>query len=73
MNKHLIQSEARTNLGIANTQALDTAETNNPQGAPFKSISSDILFSGARELMIQHADDTYRLRITNQGKLILTK
>lgn len=35
--------------------------------------TSKILFSGAREIVIEHAGDEYRLRLTNQGKLILTK
>ncbi|HZV99230.1 MAG TPA: hemin uptake protein HemP [Methylophilaceae bacterium] len=35
--------------------------------------SSKELFSGARELLIEHAGGEYRLRLTNQGKLILTK
>ena len=36
-------------------------------------VTSEVLFSGARELVIQHAGEDYRLRLTNQGKLILTK
>ncbi len=38
-----------------------------------KIISSEILFSGQRELTIQHMGQIYRLRQTQQGKLILTK
>ncbi len=38
-----------------------------------KVITSECLFAGARELVIQHAGEHYRLRVTNQGKLILTK
>ncbi len=38
-----------------------------------RAITSEVLFAGKRELLIQHAGDSYRLRITNQGKLILTK
>jgi hemin uptake protein HemP len=38
-----------------------------------KRLCSIELFSGARELVIEHAGDEYRLRQTNQGKLILTK
>lgn len=37
------------------------------------SITSEALFAGRRELMIKHAGEEYRLRLTNQGKLILTK
>lgn len=38
-----------------------------------KIIRSEDLFGGARELVIKHGDEDYRLRLTNQGKLILTK
>lgn len=31
------------------------------------------LFSGQRQINIVHNDETYRLSITKQGKLILTK
>ena len=37
------------------------------------SIDSRDLFSGARELTITHGSDVYRLRLTSQNKLILTK
>lgn len=36
-------------------------------------LSSDALLGGAREVIIEHAGDEYRLRLTNQNKLILTK
>lgn len=36
-------------------------------------LDSRNLFAGTRELTILHGDDTYRLRITAQNKLILTK
>lgn len=38
-----------------------------------KSTNSEELFAGARALVIEHAGEKYRLSITNQGKLILTK
>lgn len=42
--------------------------------APRKpSISSGELMGNSRELIILHAEDQYRLRITSTGKLILTK
>jgi len=34
---------------------------------------SDTLLAGGREACIEHADAVYRLRLTAQGKLILTK
>lgn len=36
-------------------------------------ITSEDLFAGSREIVIKHAGDEYRLRLTSQGKLILTK
>ena len=35
-------------------------------------VASDRLFQGERELLIVHGDKEYVLRITRQGKLILT-
>lgn len=42
-------------------------------GGGLPRTSSDALLRGARELEIQHGDALYRLRLTAQGKLILTK
>jgi hemin uptake protein HemP len=36
-------------------------------------IDSRDLFVGTREITISHGDDRYRLRLTAQNKLILTK
>lgn len=36
-------------------------------------ITSEMLFAGARELVIKHRGEDYRLRLTSQDKLILTK
>ncbi|HQS37092.1 MAG: hypothetical protein B7Y16_01780 [Methylotenera sp. 24-45-7] len=38
-----------------------------------RQITSAELFSGGKELVIEHANERYVLRHTNQGKLILTK
>jgi len=38
-----------------------------------QTLSSVALFAGAKELVIAHAGQEYRLRQTSQGKLILTK
>jgi len=37
------------------------------------SVDSTTLMKGARELVIRHGADTYRLRLTASNKLILTK
>ncbi|MBU0726352.1 MAG: hemin uptake protein HemP [Alphaproteobacteria bacterium] len=36
-------------------------------------LQSGELFRAGREILIQHADEYYRLRLTRKGKLILTK
>ncbi len=42
-------------------------------GASRKRLASHDLFGGAQEILIEHTGQEYRLRITRQGKLILTK
>lgn len=46
-----------------------------PTGAAesVRTVDSQSLFDGQRELLIAHKGDAYRLRITRQDKLILTK
>ena len=36
-------------------------------------LAADLLFQGRQEILIAHGDETYRLRLTRNGKLILTK
>jgi hemin uptake protein HemP len=36
-------------------------------------LRSEDVLKGAREVVIQHAGEAYRLRLTSNGKLILTK
>jgi hemin uptake protein HemP len=43
-----------------------------PQQPPRQVDSADLL-QGSRELLIQHEGETYRLRLTKTGKLILNK
>lgn len=40
---------------------------------PTTTITSAALLAGARELLIRHGDEEYRLRLTANNKLILTK
>jgi hemin uptake protein HemP len=44
-----------------------------PQSPPPRTLESSELFHGAREVMIRHAGECYRLRVTRTGKLILHK
>ncbi|HTI86025.1 MAG TPA: hemin uptake protein HemP [Alphaproteobacteria bacterium] len=61
---------------------LTTAElrgaTASPQPEPASAhgvhrVDLAVLLGGGRELVIVHQNDEYRLRITRNGKLILTK
>ena len=36
-------------------------------------IPADLLFQGSREILINHQGEIYRLRVTRNSKLILTK
>lgn len=38
-----------------------------------KRLQSDKLFTNVKEVMIDHENETYILRVTKQNKLILTK
>ncbi len=46
-------------------------ETKSSEGP--RIVDSRALFAGEHEIGIVHAGETYRLRITRQGKLILNK
>ncbi|MBI3861242.1 MAG: hemin uptake protein HemP [Planctomycetia bacterium] len=52
--------------------AAESAEQRDPAAAP-PTVRSDDLLRGGREILIEHAREVYRLRITRNGKLILTK
>lgn len=46
----------------------------NKDAKPFSgTVSAELLFRGAKEIVIRHHGDDYRLRITRNDKLILTK
>ena len=57
----------------------DNEDRSGPSKDPHKDskeprqFSSNDLFKGARELIINHGNDQYRLRVTMSDKLILTK
>jgi len=69
MSGKLIKIEMDKSLAVGSKEPSSKAvDLSHP-----KTITSEVLFNGARELLIKHANESYRLRITNQGKLILTK
>lgn len=61
-------------------QSAGSAAFGSPQQAPAsldakpaKRLASSAVFNGATEVGIEHHGELYRLKITRQGKLILTK
>lgn len=56
-----------------NLQEMNVSEKNVPSDSAAKRISSTQLFLNAKEIMIDHLNETYLLRLTKQNKLILTK
>lgn len=53
-------------------QPPPTDTSADPAIATPRRIRSDDLFAGAREIIIEHHGRLYRMRITQNGKLILT-
>lgn len=60
-------SERCVAVAIAPYQNLNATQL------PQLRLHSKELFGTAHEIIIEHAGDEYRLRLTRQGKLILTK
>lgn len=60
-------------VALGNPLSIDEAEESLRAEKPMKRWSSRELFEGQRELVIVHANIEYRLRLTSQGKLVLTK
>ncbi|MGG5886239.1 hemin uptake protein HemP [Falsiroseomonas sp. HC035] len=54
------------------SQHLTNRSAEPPNPSPLCVPSADLL-RGARELLILHQGETYRLRLTSNDKLILTK
>jgi len=50
----------------APAKPLETAQ-------PVRTLCSQDLLNGSHEVLIAHGNDTYRLRLTRNGKLILHK
>ena len=56
-------------LETANHREADAA---NKRTGPI-TLKSEDLFQDCREVLIEHGNETYRLRLTRSGKLILNK
>ena len=66
INKEFYETDRRQ----SNDPPQDKIET---AGSTTYSVTSEALLNGHKELVIEHAGELYRLRITSKGKLILTK
>ena len=55
------------------SQFSNSEETKDNESSTIQRTTTDALFAGHKELIIEHGDEKYRLRITSKGKLILTK
>ncbi len=54
-------------------KALQSKKQPLPDGRAKRKYTSHELFCNGREILIEHAGHAYRLQITRQNKLILTK
>ena len=63
--------QEETNRDLAGGPALGRETA--PVSLRIEAYSSEALFGGEQEVLIRHGGETYRLRITRQGKLILNK
>jgi len=64
--------DTNTQVGIAPV-VQPTAAAERHVAVTGNRLDSRELFADQRELLITHGDDIYRLRLTFQNKLILTK
>jgi hemin uptake protein HemP len=69
MNSHPDKDTANPSTGERRPGAMEQRTIKVIEGR----VDSRDLFVGTREIIIGHGDDRYRLRLTAQNKLILTK
>lgn len=55
------------------TPSTDGAQPEEAHGIKLREYDSAELFQGEKEVLIRHAGDVYRLRLTRNDKLILQK
>ena len=61
------------NIGAAGKQAVSASDAAKTLIMHANRLDSRDLFSDEREIIIVHGEERYRLRLTSQNKLILTK
>ena len=70
---HDMSAATGDKFGDAPKQAGNTASSARSLAISGNRIDSRELFATEREIIIAHGEDNYRLRLTSQNKLILTK
>ena len=60
-------------MSLTAAPSLNQPPESGQRSHPPAPIPTEHLFQGALEIQIVHNGETYRLRITRNGKLILTK
>lgn len=60
-------------MSLSSPLSTDSPTAPGHKPAPPGIIPTDALFRGSQEILISHNGEHYRLRITKNGKLILTK
>jgi hemin uptake protein HemP len=70
---HFFPTFAVTNNDPAMNPPTPPPEMANAPGCDLRTLRSDELLQGQVEVLIAHGNDTYRLRLTRSGKLILQK
>jgi hemin uptake protein HemP len=60
-------------LDLMNDEAKDQAKNPTQSANQPRTLKSHELLQGAKEVLIAHGEETYRLRLTRNGKLILHK
>ena len=68
-----MSAASRDDTERGGSQAVTTSPATRSVTVTGNRIDSRDVFSGDREIIIAHGEDTYRLRLTSQNKLILTK
>lgn len=68
MNRPLVMTHADATARPAGQLSLAS-----PTSRPSRTLASDELLAGGRELVIRHEGGEYFLRLTRNNKLILTK
>lgn len=68
-----MQSEAHSQGDEFPAQSQPPAKSQPESSSGLPLVQSTDLFRGHQEVLIQHDGETYRLRLTRNGKLILHK